>query len=350
MTDRDLHVVGHLGGRNFGDELMLAGVADAARSAAPGMRIETWSLSELPSFLRVLREAPPSTVLILAGSSFHDYYLGSRALRQTLAKATYVSLALAARIRGWRVLFSGSLGPSWRPMSRLLDRSMVKCSTQLLLRERRSLDYAALIGGSDRCSLVPDPALTRLANVQATGGVVRERNALICPVVDRQFAEWVYPVPDTIMQALQMQGFRTVRLLASHSSTSTDTDENALDELDAAATRWGLSAERISVEGGAGGVEEMLDLLVRHQLVIAARLHPAMAAMASGTPTVIAPYHPKLREVLTTWFEPVWTLRPHDTVSEAQATIRSALEEAANGIECSDEWSWARLSQLLGAS
>lgn len=320
-----IHVVGHLGGRNFGDDLMLRGLRALAEARFGAVDLVTWQATQLRAFTRATAGGP-SRLVLLPGSTFHDYYRGGRAARQDAAKAAYVAFARVARARGWPVVLCGSLGPSWRRRSLVLDRAVARAAHRLLLRDERSLRYARGLGGGE-ASLAPDVAVPALADLAATLGATPSEAgvALVCPAVDRQYPAWSYPLPDTAAEGLRAGGCRVLRVLAAHGSAATDRDEEATDRLAAAAARHGLAFDRVAPPAGASWeVPAFAGQLARAQVVVSARLHPAMAALSLGVPTLVAPYHPKLREVLAPAFEGVVHLPPEATGAEVAAAVASA--------------------------
>ncbi len=370
ITTRTVDVIGHFGGRNLGDELMLSGLEGLIGRVDRGVEVRSWAMGDAPALLRSIASRRRGHLVIVSGSTFHDYYpSGARNRRQQVVKAAYVSMARAAGARGWSVTFVGSLGPSWRPASVALDRQLVRACDALLLRDARSLaEVRSHLRLRSEAHLVPDVALPAIESGLArmrppvavgdvSGGVdhapasgYHVARALVCPVVDRQFPEWMYPEPDVTIRALTEVGIEAVTVASAASASATDGDAAAVDALRRAADRYGLpcQVEEAEIRPGPAGVDDAIAAFSSYRLVLSSRLHPGLVAVGIGVPTVLAPYHPKVREVVSTPFDDVTYLEPHPDVEEVARAIHRAWDVPARLRADAPEWREDLLGLLVG--
>jgi polysaccharide pyruvyl transferase WcaK-like protein len=344
-----VHVVGHLGDRNFGDELMATGLQLLAERE--GMEVVQWTTRQLPAFLAAMSgpENEPQRLVIAAGSSFHDLYPASRMARQTVAKVLYLGFGAVARARQLPVVFTGSIGPSWRRASVATDRALVAVSDELLLRDRASVGYVAMLGRRSAVALSPDLALPALECLthQPRPPVV-PHSVLICPVSDRMQAGTSHPPARPTVDALLAEGYRKLTILSSHSPEARDTDDDAVSAIVNAARAQGLDVSVVTWQRGSHDATDVVaDLMGSHSLVISARLHPAMTAMSLGRPTLVAPYHPKLVDVLCEQFGDLLQVSPRASALEIRALVRAAAPPT-RGIGDVASWDEEMTRRLLG--
>ncbi len=176
-------VLGHLGGRNFGDEAMLLGLLahfDACTSGGVAWRLAVpggTPSGSVQNGVEFCRQAPADllralwhcdAVLVAGGTTFHDQYEGRDARRHAVTMLMFVLIAALARLRGSKVFLAGiGLGPLRLRRTRWLTKAWLGLASSVMVRDPVSFDIAT--------RLVADPARVRLGFDPAV--LVRRRSA-----------------------------------------------------------------------------------------------------------------------------------------------------------------------------
>lgn len=196
---RRILALGHLGGRNLGDEAMFAALrslvsVNLATDRAPDRPVR-WlvpvpdpqnapaypdNVQLLPYSARRLLDELRScdAYLVCGGTSFHDQYQGAAHRRHTRTMAKFIALSAAARILGKPVLLLGiGVGPFSRAGTRALTRVWARLATRIVVRDAASHDFLAASGlQSPRLTQARDLALL-LAPALAGGATEARRIA-----------------------------------------------------------------------------------------------------------------------------------------------------------------------------
>ena len=179
---RRILVHGYLGGRNFGDDLMLLGflnrhvrngdlvaiiTPDGMRPGHLDGRVNRVYPKSVRGFLAGLRWA--TDFVLCGGTVFHDAYPPERHRRYRKNLVAVAGLLRFARLAGRKVHLPGiGLGPLRRPLTRAMARLALGSAVHVGLRDERSLADAAVIGFAGRADYEPD--LSQAAGLQRAAG------------------------------------------------------------------------------------------------------------------------------------------------------------------------------------
>lgn len=303
-------IIGHYGGRNFGDELML--VRLLRRRDGSAIRVQTPDGVISPDLRRLGVEAGYSrapgqilkgiwwadTVVLGGGTMFHDGYPHDRYRdywRNLLALALVFALA---RLLGRHVSLIGvGVGPLHRWRTRVFTTLLKVAANDITVRDRQSYDdLAALPGGASKVSIADDlsafvplppkePAARRLLGISLVPPAV-------VPGAEQVAVEAFYDaLAGRVSEALGSGAFDGVMLISANVGKDSD-QAVALQML------WLLGAPVGRVEHlvFAGDPRAFAQQIGRCSLVIAARYHVAVAARVMAVPTIWLAYQRKVAD------------------------------------------------------
>ena len=154
-------VLGHFGGLNVGDDLMLDGFMSAwpfaiaeltvvAKDAGVVPHTDWRSVRVIPMSARAVWQAVGASeaVVIVGGTHFHDDYKLRRYLRHARYLLRYLAVFALARARRVPVvLISQGIGPLRRASARLMARLALRLATRVTVRDESSARWARRLAG-----------------------------------------------------------------------------------------------------------------------------------------------------------------------------------------------------------
>ena len=304
---RTATLFGYLGGRNLGDDAMLAGLLSAmpagwtsiilAREPSAvvlpaGVRAEVREAGALAALSAFARS---SAVVRVGGTSFHDEYGGADRRRMAVNYLKLALLFLAARLMGRRVgafgIGAGRMTSRW---TRLCARIAYRSCRAVVARDPASAVAIAGLGvhriatGVDLAFLQPRSAAVPSEPPMISVSLLDLRPYLgVDP--EAQLPFWTA----LVRAAASKVAARRLCLLAFK-----DNDvESDLPLAKSLSTALEAEFDEILILGHGDGLERVSDVIGGSALVVATRYHAAVFAALAGRPTVIVPYNDKLRHL-----------------------------------------------------
>lgn len=295
---------GYLGGRNLGDDAMLAGFFEAARPAGrryivlardpAAVQVPEGVIAEIrPASFRSAIDAilRADGIARIGGTSFHDEY-GDEFARGMLAK--YIKLAalfIVPKLLGKRVgAFGIGFGTMRRTGTRLLARLAMSACSWLVVRDPQSLGTAQNLStraelGVDLAFLLP-PVKSKVTarsiglsvlDLAPYGHAEGEQDAFWLRVAHRAIGAETGP--------------REVMLFAFKDNEN-ESDRPVAERLAAALVAEG---HRVKLFGYGDGLEAVRGAIANCEVFVATRYHSAVLAGQAGCRLLIVPYNEKLR-------------------------------------------------------
>lgn len=309
-------VFGYLGGRNFGDELMLIGLIDELRQrGADAIRIIT-PAGHLPAHLEgQVQLAYPRTAagvtrallwasafVVCGGTMFHDSFGDARhrAYRRNLA--AIAGLCAAARAMGRKVLLLGiGMGPFHRRSTKATARLAIASASEIRVRDRSSFkDVEALGDPEAKLSLGSDLAFGVMARLPAPAS--QDPPALVLSPVPPALVSTATPseahaflptLLDALRSFLEAHADWRITVLAA-AVGEVDDDRDVASRF--SATLGEAFPGRVAFMPFDGDPFRVLGQLAGARAVMASRYHVATAAELAGVPTLWMPYQRKVQD------------------------------------------------------
>lgn len=367
-------ILGHYGGRNFGDELMLAGLVRLLRRKQPvAIRIQTpdGSVSEGLRQLGVEQgygKSPAAilkglfwadTVVLGGGTIFHDAYPDER-YRGYWRNLLLLSLIFAlARILGRHVSLAGiGVGPLRRWRTKAFTTLLKWSAHDISVRDRQSADDLALLpGGRDKVRVAAD--LSAFADIEPAGQMAHGTGKVIgLSLVPPEVVSGAEPgevgafyaaLGDQLAGALASGAIDSVILFSANVGKDSDLPV-AAQMTDLLATH----ASQVEHVRFNGDPVIFVQRLAECTQVLAARYHVAIAASTLNVPTLWLAYQRKVMDAAPAYgaapadiFNLAALCREDDRRSDLFARIGQA---NAGGAASPRERAWIDpTSALLGA-
>lgn len=310
--------MGHLGGRNLGDEAMF----QALVALAPAGRHVEWLVpvpdpDSAPPYPENMTLLPYSgkrllaalgecdAYLVCGGTSFHDQYAGLRHRRHMGTMAKFIGLSAIARLRGKKALLLGiGVGPFSRTSTKMLTRLWAGLSTRVVVRDQRSVDFLSAGGlRAPRLQMACDlaqllaPTMTGIAPAAASGARVLV-NAMGLEAFHGTPPDQVAALYDQMAQALVTQHPQAQFDIVAIGVGTVDNDLAACDAFAAALRRHApqVQAQTLTMTDPA----EFIASAKSAALVVTTRLHAAVLSYLAGARVLGIVYHPKIPSVFET--------------------------------------------------
>lgn len=308
-------LLGHLGFRNFGDELMLDAFVNYYGNACPlvhwtvcAASIDDKSLSYpheqiKQSAISILRSVwKNDAVVIVGGTTFHDYYSNGRIVRHWWVLAKYVGILWYARLLKKKVFLLGvGIGPFRSAVTRSLCRLWLGSAHSVAFRDSASLGFARKICGEQiKFRKGADLAyLSRVTPIKATG------HRIVVNLIDA--SESTKEVSCWIRQTYDLLTNDLIKLLNENERCeveflplgmgSRDRDDSELRRMyGELLVKFG---ERVTLQQFDPNPEEVLKRLQQCRFLITCRFHGAIAGVLLDLPTIAVAYHPKVAGLLS---------------------------------------------------
>lgn len=312
--EADLHILcfGHLGGRNFGDELMLSGLLKNIRSgkssltvATPSGTLPAWAQEKASAVslrpFQLLKALYASDVLLVCGgTAFHDAFLPARHFKFRLNLLMLTALYLTTRLMGKKLLLVGiGVGPLKRPLTRFLARIAFGCAAMITVRDQSSWNDLVGLNGSKKPELTHDLALLAVPSPGRRDGVASDVE-IVLSLVSSSSISTVAPdaaslfmdrLPALMARLLSEDNKIRLRVVVT-SVGAADSDLNVSRAFVAAVQN--IARNRCELTVFNGDPEQFLSIFSRAALIIAMRFHVAIAAAAMEVPTIWVPYQRKV--------------------------------------------------------
>jgi polysaccharide pyruvyl transferase WcaK-like protein len=309
-----LLICGYYGAGNFGDDLMLAGVVEEWRrrvGAAPLAILykdapptvaageARWVPFRPGAIVAALRRV--DAVVQAGGTMFHDQVPPAARRRYLSRLFLFAGFFLCARLLRRRVVFYGiGIGPLTRGPFRLATRVALWAADAVAFRDDRSIALASELSPSRRWSRTADPALA-LFDRSPTPTPTPPRPVVglgltalhgFGPGGEADTEALVRRLVTALGAAAEATPLDVVVFNVNASTTHNDT--RLCERLTAALDAAGLPARLVTYEGDVGGFLEAVRGCTH---AVAMRYHFALTTLASGLPTIVVPYHPKVEEL-----------------------------------------------------
>lgn len=366
-------ILGHYGGRNFGDELMLVGLVRLLRRKQPvAIRIQTpdGSVSEGLRQLGVEQgygKSPAEilkglfwadTVVLGGGTIFHDAYPDER-YRGYWRNLLLLSVIFAlARILGRHVSLAGiGVGPLRRRRTKAFTTLLKWSAHDISVRDQQSADDLAMLpGGQSKVRVADD--LSAFASIALAGPVGKAGKVIGLSLVPPEVVSGAEPVDVEAFYAAL--GDHLAAVLASGAidgvmlfSANVGKDSDLL--VAARMTeRLASHAGRVEHVRFDGDPVSFVQRLAECAQVLAARYHVAIAASTLDVPTLWLAYQRKVMDAAPAYgagpadiFDLAAICRQDDRRRDLFARIGQANAGGATGTR-----EWARIDPtgaLLGA-
>lgn len=305
-------IIGHYGGRNFGDELMLAGLVRLlARKRPEAIRVQTpdGSVSDglravgvdgaySKSPLQVFKGVWWADAVVLGGGTiFHDAYPDER-YRGYWRNLLIMSLIFAfARAIGRHVSLAGiGVGPLRRRRTKAFTTLLKLSANDISVRDQQSFDdLASLPGRQDKVRLADDlSAFAAIESAAARRGGDVVGLSLVTPEVVSSVAsadvETLYDAVGARLAAALDRG-EIDRVMLFSANVGKDSDLRVAARMTAALTRHADRVEHVPFDGDP---VHFVQRLGECSQVLAARYHVAIATTTLGIPTLWLAYQRKV--------------------------------------------------------
>ncbi|WFE75344.1 polysaccharide pyruvyl transferase family protein [Roseinatronobacter sp. S2] len=311
-TKKRVFILGHLGFRNFGDELMLQGFFDGIGSLREAIEwsflvpkgsenFKDYSGSQVPSdvssIMAELRCC--DAVVIMGGTSFHDNYPFKRVIRYWINLAAYVFIAKICQWRRKPFLMIGvGFGPARYGLTRFFIKKIIGASNQIVVRDSTSenllkslkIDESKYTRGQDLALLFgQDAADVRPKEKKIVVNFIDE------PCLKESDAPWHQKTIECLCVALE-KFFQThpdheLHLLPLGMGRS-DRDEVALATIHERLRS--TTNIKIVLHPFSAVPDTAISTLKECAAFITSRYHGAVAGYALSVPTFHVCYHPKV--------------------------------------------------------
>ena len=309
-------ILGHYGGRNFGDELMLVGLVRLLRRRGPSVaiRIQTPD-SSVSKGLRQLGveggygKSPVAilkgllwadTVVLGGGTIFHDAYPDER-YRGYWRNLLLLSLIFAlARMLGRHVSLAGiGVGPLRRRRTKAFTALLKWSAHDISVRDQQSADDLAMLpGGQDKVRLADD--LSAFASISPAGAVGQAGKVIGLSLVPPEVVSGAEPADveafygvlgDHLAAALASGLIGKVMLFSANVGKDSDLPVAAR-----MTERLASHAGRVEHVRFDGDPVTFVQRLAECAQVLAARYHVAIAASTLDVPTLWLAYQRKVMD------------------------------------------------------
>lgn len=307
-----LLIVGHYGGSNTGDELMLESILESLPDSA---RVAVVAKRELPEIatrrnvvfvnktliavLRALRSA--DTVLLGGGTHFHDDYRGVRLLRHYRYMARYVLVFALAKLLRKRVYCIGmGIGPFALWSTRLLTRCAFALADGISVRDAASLNEAAMLGAGQKTVRAFD--LTGLMGSSASRNTTAaDPRYLAISVTDihgsegralkrDKFIDILVPALGILLSARPGIHVKVIVVRGGERESDTEMSNLLLRQL-------GEFADRVTLVPYSSDREALFREFRTSWAACVMRYHAGMLAYLAGCRLLLLPYHRKLTDL-----------------------------------------------------
>ena len=307
VTPSDTVVCGNLLGKNFGDDLMVAGLllqepgASAAlvQRLAPAPKWLGRQLAQIPwTVSNTVWQLRSASRLVVAGGTHLAFRRQEPAIGQLRVLVSWALFALIARWLNTEVhMRAVGVGPLESRPGRLLARFTLRGATQVSVRDARSESFCRVMG----IATTREPDLAYLYLRRAVGPVTSSSHAgeiplsgdfVVAPASSGfELNDWVHRTLDLVSKT----DIKRIVVAASevHGSRS---DVTACDQL--AEQLRGISSVPVTRLDYNGELEEFVALLAGAEIVLAARYHVVLVAQELGRTVVPVEYHPKVTQLL----------------------------------------------------
>jgi polysaccharide pyruvyl transferase WcaK-like protein len=306
-TPSDTVVCGNLLGKNFGDDLMVAGLLlkEPGASAALVQRLApapNWLCRQLVpirwTVRNTVRQLRTASRLVVAGGTHLAFRRQEPAIGQLRVLVSWAVLALIARWLNTEVhMRAVGVGPLESRTGRLLAQFTLRAVTQVSVRDGRSESLCRMmgIGTTDE----PDLAYRYLRGAPGSatpswqGRQLPVSGDLVVAPASSGFEldYWVHRAMDLANKT------DTERIVVAASEVhGSRSDVSACDQM--AEELREISPLPVTRFDYNGELEEFLALLAGAEVVLAARYHVVLAAQELGRTVVPVEYHPKVTQLL----------------------------------------------------
>ncbi|MFC3776437.1 polysaccharide pyruvyl transferase family protein [Mycolicibacterium holsaticum] len=296
-------IVGNLWGRNFGDDLMLRGLAaqlprgelkilcqqnaDVLRES--GMSAEPFSL------MRYWRAIQRADRVVIPGGTHLQFLADTPSGRQYRLLAAFLVLAVLARAAGARSDMEAiGIGPLETRMSRLLARWICQLQNSISVRDKVTRDLVSDCGRT--ATLVEDLALPFLRQWRSEHPVVASPDTdsyvVAAPAFARYDTQWWV---DNLSELTAATGVHRIVFLASGKQKG-GSDIDAINTIARHLNRAGLRLGQTHVYHG--DTDAALHFIDKAAAIAAARYHVVLASRALGKHVVAEAYHPKVLDAM----------------------------------------------------
>jgi polysaccharide pyruvyl transferase WcaK-like protein/nitrate reductase gamma subunit len=306
VTPSDTVVCGNLLGKNFGDDLMLAGLllhepdvsAALVQRLAPAPNLLGRQLAQIPWTVgNTIQRLRSASRLVVAGGTHLAFRRQEPAIGQLRVLVSWAVFAWIARWLNTEVhMRAVGIGPLESRLARLLTRFTLLAATQVSVRDAGSESLCRTMGiGTSR---EPDLAYRYLRASRSTtsssdGGELPVLRYLVVAPASSGF-DLDYWVHRTLDLARKTNSERIV--VAASEVHGSRSDVAVCDQI--AEQLRSISSVLVTRVDYSGELEAILALLAGAEIVLAARYHVVLAAQELARTVVPIEYHPKVTQLL----------------------------------------------------
>ena len=306
--------IGNFRGRNFGDDLMLAGYLQENINFQDDMEFQLLCQSETDGtaylgkhrivevpwgFVSILKGIARAREFVQIGGTHLQFVTEAGRATQYRVLVGWLALAVLARLSGTKVRLEAiGVGPLQSGLSRWLANRMLRTASRITVRDSKS--FAAVRSVGCPVGLVDDLAVAYVRTWASTrehdsspSARSHKHYVLAAPAFNKCDATWW---ADALSLEMERTGCSTVVFFSS-SGQSSGSDESVAKEVQSRlkTLRPEVHTEHVSF---IGDVDNALILIDHARSVIAARYHVVYASMLLGRPILADIYHPKVRDAM----------------------------------------------------
>jgi len=312
---KNVFIIGHYGGDNFGDEAMLAALVYRLNEEKVFDTIKIVSKSKKPLVFKqpnvvwvpnkiseILKAILSTHALILGGGThFHDDYTDTRYKAHKKYLLRIVVISLIYRLLNRKVLYMGvGYGPFYRKSAKRLTHLSYRLAHQIRVRDDLSLERLSQIGitnneiikkAFDLAALHPAYALDEKAvsaNGTTLGISVTSLNFSKGKVNDRYWHENVFPAIARWYRTYPDKRIKVFVLRGGERESDFELSKALYDTLAK------IDAQRVILVNFTYETQTYIEEIKTCNQFIATRYHSAVLAYLAGCKLLIIPYHEKL--------------------------------------------------------
>lgn len=305
MAGRRVLFIGHFGGRNIGDEAMLAAMAKALAEFSSSLSVAARccpnpdtvgpvDIVDVRSLEMIRRLLNIDDLVWIAGTTFHDKFSGRRRAQHFRVILQYVALFFVARLVGVKVWWvSCGLGPFNSRMSRVLLRLSLWLVNGAVLRDpgsyseaRRSWNGTKLHLGSDAAFLLAGSPIAEVVRKRVGISLVRPGTLQVTGI--QEFADDLVNIISS--RLVEEKDFEVEIFMISDGRYESDKvfSQEIFCKLKAVAD------ERVFYNENTSNPYQLVFDLSACEYLVMARYHAVVLGALAGRPMVVVPYHEKV--------------------------------------------------------
>ncbi len=310
MRKKKVFIIGHYGGDNFGDEIMLDALIENLLAKKQVQKIffvtkkpSVYSYSEkvkpIPNNIKdILRTLIVCQVMILGGGThFHDDYTKERYGRHFFYLSKIILISFLLRIKLGKVYYLGvGYGPLKRTSAKLLSWLSCQLANQIVVRDNDSYDVVIDLIGKNRKLILGNDLVT--LSTKTIEGSKNQSHCLGISITSFQYSGQI--VNDSIWEDEIFQNLSAIfsdnvnlkiKLFVLRGGER-ESDFNLTNKL--LIILKSIDPSRVELVDFTYDLKLFIEQISYCNFFIATRFHSAVLAYLCGCSISIIPYHRKL--------------------------------------------------------